>query len=261
MRLAWCSDTHFDFLRSTEDVRRFAAYVGRQADAVLLTGDISTGRQLQEHLEAFADGVGRERAVYFVLGNHDVWHMSFDEAKAIARDVAMKSPNLFYLDGHEPIDLGGVMLMGSDGFYDARCGKIDGDIYMNDWARIRDLREALVSGLPLYLQERGRVMAQTEAAYLRTTPPCQRLIYATHVPPFPGLVGGDARAWYVNLALGRELADFADERPECAITVLAGHVHTKGRVDVRNNLLAMTARAEYGQPAIARVFDLEKWAR
>jgi len=165
------------------------------------------------------------------------------------------------LDGHDPIDLGGTLLMGSDGFYDARCGKTDGDTYMNDWGRIKDLREALAGGLPLYLQERGRAAAHVEAARLRGLPPCARLIYATHVPPFPDLVRGDSRAWYTNLALGRELAEFADERPECRMTVLSGHVHAKGREEMRDNLLAMTTSAEYGSPAVARVFDLDREIR
>jgi len=256
-KLAWLTDVHFNICRDPHTARNLGKYTSRVCDVALITGDIAEADSLRRYMLEFAAGC--PKPTYFLLGNHDVWGYSFAEAQDLAEAVAVEVPHLHYLPRCEPVDLGGITLVGSDGFYDARAGDAEGsDVFMNDWRRITDLRDPLFSGqLVEWLQRRGREAAESEALRLRALPSCQRLLYATHVPPFAGLPTHNS-PWYTNVALGRELALFADARPGCHVTVLSGHVHEKGSLDVRGNLRALSGNAEYGAPSVCRVFDLER---
>jgi len=51
-------------------------------------------------------------------------------------------------------------------------------------------------------------------------------------------------------AVGEAPRDVMSARPQCRLTVLCGHTHSQGSVQVAPNLEAHTGGAEYGAPAI-----------
>jgi hypothetical protein len=46
------------------------------------------------------------------------------------------------------------------------------------------------------------------------------------------------------------------QHPYQQLTVVCGHTHSSGEVDILPNLKAFTGRAEYGAPEIQRIFEL-----
>jgi calcineurin-like phosphoesterase family protein len=53
------------------------------ADAIAITGDISDGRHLEDHLSLIAERV--EKPIFVLLGNHDRYHTSFAGAEEQVR--------------------------------------------------------------------------------------------------------------------------------------------------------------------------------
>ena len=56
-------------------------------------------------------------------------------------------------------------------------------------------------------------------------------------------------------AVGDVLLELAADYPKVDFTVLCGHTHGGGMVHIKDNLLVLTGRAEYGQPAIQKLFE------
>src|SRR5689334_20836519 len=102
-RLAWATDVHLNFL-SAEELAAFAATLAAsEADAILLTGDIAEAPSLRRLLTTVAQVV--RRPIYFVLGNHDFYHGSIAEVRALAADLSATSPWLRWLPATDPVEL------------------------------------------------------------------------------------------------------------------------------------------------------------
>ncbi len=52
------------------------------------------------------------------------------------------------------------------------------------------------------------------------------------------------------------LLDIAAEYPDHTITVLCGHTHGAGDVQIRPNLRVITGGADYGTPIVNRLFNI-----
>jgi hypothetical protein len=86
--------------------------------------------------------------------------------------------------------------------------------------------------------------------------PGQMITFTTEIPL---AVGG----WKVGVALeqaadsaGEVLRDLMTQHPDRHMTVLCGHTHSAGRVQVLSNLEVLTGAAEYGQPAIQKILTV-----
>jgi predicted MPP superfamily phosphohydrolase len=79
-KLAWCSDLHLNFLYAKEQSRFLDSLRALRADALLITGDISSSPTLGAALDALAM-VGKP--VYFVIGNHDYYCSDFASTDAL----------------------------------------------------------------------------------------------------------------------------------------------------------------------------------
>ncbi len=51
--------------------------------------------------------------------------------------------------------------------------------------------------------------------------------------------------------------EFMEHHPQRRMTVLCGHTHSSGSVQMRDNLEVFTGDAEYGQPKVQRMFDVD----
>ena len=56
---------------------------------------------------------------------------------------------------------------------------------------------------------------------------------------------------------GEVLLEFAERHPQKRMTVLCGHTHSSGAVQMRDNLEVFTGDAEYGQPKVQRMIDAD----
>jgi Icc protein len=269
MRLAWLTDIHLNFLPPPR-IETFLATVregadGGPPDAVVITGDIAEARDLLPQLRGIEDGL--PCPIYFVLGNHDFYFGSIAQVRDDARRLCQSSARLVYLTQADVVELTpGWGLVGHDGWADARLGDYERSlVMMNDYRLIGELagvdkRERL----PLL-----HALGDEAAAHIRRVLPAAlarfpQVLLATHVPPFreacwhQGQWSNDEWLPHFScLAMGRALMEIMSRHPDRKLTVLCGHTHGEGEWQMLDNLRVLTGGAEYGHPAVQRIFELE----
>jgi len=263
MNLAWISDPHLEF-PTDKVVRTFIAKIaGQKPDAVLITGDISNALRIEYTLGQLATLPG---PIYFVLGNHDFYEGSFASVDETVQKVCREQPNLIHLGAGEIVRLSAqTSLIGHRGWADGRAGLgARSTARLNDHLLIQNLARPDSFELFAILNALG----DQSAEYIRTTgakalAACQRLIIATHVPPFAeaALYGGKPSEpafapHFVNLAMGEALLELARYHPRKEITVLCGHTHHLAHYSPLPNLTVRVAGAEYNRPEIADILRI-----
>jgi len=249
--ILWTADIHLNFFEKDE-IEQLAA----KLDApVVISGDIAEGHNFPELLALLASAAGVP--VYFVLGNHDLYGITRDEARAQAANV----PGATYLSNRdEPVALTDtVALVGTDGWYDCRNGSYDAsNLELADFRRIKDL-EYCDRHLRLTVFQRwadddslalvNRVEDALDAGYAE--------VYAvTHVPPVPMSSRHEEYSglpFYSNFLLGGMLKVLASRYPEQFVTVLAGHTHRGGRKQLAHNLAVYVSESDYEVPVLQRI--------
>ncbi|MBL4849535.1 MAG: metallophosphoesterase [Planctomycetes bacterium] len=262
MRIAWASDVHFDFVEREDVVAWCQEIAGAGAEALLLGGDIADARSLEDWLDLVREQLS-PRPVYFVLGNHDYYHGSIADVRAMAgasRAEWLANAGPVYLDEQ-------TALVGVGGWGDARVGNfIESPVTLNDYVLIKELAVAKLdrSLLQPLLEAEG----EREASVLRG--PLQaalmareRVLVLTHVPPFRAACWHEGQTsnddWapgFVCGATGALLLAEAAAHPDRELTVFCGHTHSPGWARSAPNLVTHTLGAEYGAPAFA-VFETE----
>lgn len=122
VRLLVTADLHFNHARSRPVAEELIRDMNRAGgDAVLVVGDtgISEGTSIEECLSQFNGFESR----YFVAGNHELWTKQGDGRRDAVQLLEEDLPTRVreagwqWLEGN-PVDLGGVSLVGSVGWYD-----------------------------------------------------------------------------------------------------------------------------------------------
>jgi Icc protein len=184
------------------------------------------------------------------------------------RELAARSEHLTYLPAAGVISLGDeTALVGHGGWGDGRLGDFE-----NSWVILNDffLIEELTGLPPADLLRRLNALGDEAGAYLAETLPFafaahRRVIVLTHVPPFKetcwheGQISDDNfLPHFTCKAVGDALLRATARQPdEKEMLVLCGHTHGAGETHIRHNLRVLTGGAEYGAPAIQRLFDVE----
>ena len=264
MRLAWCTDLHFDVCRDAQSaVINWAEGVkSKSPDAVLITGDISVAQHLIYHL-SIAEKV-LQIPIYFVLGNHDFWGHRIESVQKQMKELSSISTYLKWIPDSSYIPLTqATCLIGHDGWYDALYGQLDRSfLTMNDWNNIHDYRDVggasnrgSVIGLSRMLSHAAATMVQAQIkAAMRYH---SNIFIATHVPPFHA---PDADAlglpWYASKMMGDLLTVAAQSFPNVNFTVFSGHTHEERSIKVAKNLSCHTGKAEYGRPGVQSIIEV-----
>lgn len=276
-RIAWAADLHFDFAEPEAIAAFFDEVRASGAHMLVLCGDISAekkggGSTLESWLLRLENEL--DIPVRFVLGNHDAYGTSLAKARETARDMSGRgillfdrTPKLSWLsDGAAEILSDDAVLVGHDGWYDARTG-ILGRIIMNDFKYIWELRTPYMIS-PAMLHDEIRKIAAEAAAYMDGILPKalamrRRVVLATHVPPFPQAAWHDGRQsgqeylpYFCSVCAGNVLAKHMAANPDKELLVLCGHTHGEGEAQILPNLKVLTARAEYGKPRLQGVIDV-----
>jgi 3',5'-cyclic-AMP phosphodiesterase len=203
--------------------------------------------------------------IYFVLGNHDFYYGSIRETRAAMRELCAHRPRLHYLSAADQFELAdGVALIGHDGWSDTRLGDYErSPIFLHDYQ--------LIAELSIYGKaDRRRVLeslGDEAAAHIRRTLPAalqanQHVVLLTHVPPLreacwhEGQISDDQWAPHFTCkAVGDAILEIMAQHPDRQLTVLCGHTHGRGETRPLDNVLILTGGAEYGKPAVQRVFE------
>jgi len=265
MRAVWVNDIHLDFLAGTEVDRFLRSITEESPDVVLAAGDISTARQIVDHLKRFEELVGCP--ICFVLGNHDYYHGSVARVRAEVSSLCEGSKRLFWLNesGVYPLTQS-TAIVGHDGWGDARLGNFDtSPIELSDFFLIDELTDKRREDLVRILRRLG----DEAAAHFRAVLPealesYRRVVLLTHVPPFPQSTWYDGKVsnddwlpFFCCHAAGEVLKETMSEHPDCDLTVLCGHTHGGGEVEIMPNLRVVTGGAEYRKPEIQAVFTYD----
>ena len=264
MRIIWVTDIHLNFLQPQERSAFYSSLDDSQAEAVFITGDIAEAPSLRELLLEMQRAIALP--IYFVLGNHDFYHGSIEVVRRDTQDWCQVQSGLHYLTGLQAIELTPkTVLIGHDGWGDGRLGNYaQSPVRLSDQELILDFQGLNREAVMGKLQVLGDEAAQNLGVTLSKAPDLyQEVICLTHVPPFKeacwyqGNVGNDDWLPYFSCkAVGDVLFEVAKDRPQVTITVLCGHTHHSGSVEVLPNLRVITGSAEYGDPCISDILEI-----
>ena len=181
------------------------------------------------------------------------------------RQLCREHSDLHYLTQLGVIELTPrVGLIGHDGWADARYGDYENsDVILTDYALIAELAGHFQLDRRPTLERLG----DEAAAHIRQVLPealarYERVVLLTHVPPLreacwhAGRLSDDNWAPHFSCkAMGDAILDIMREHPDRKLTVLCGHTHGEGEAHPLGNVEVLTAGAEYGCPALTRVFE------
>jgi predicted phosphohydrolase len=259
VRATWLTDIHLNFMRPLA-LRAFYDRVrDERPDALFVTGDIGEADSVVRYVEELS----AIAPTYYVLGNHDYYRSSIQAV----RDRLPRG----WLTAMPPVQLSErTVLLGVDGWGDARCGDVQSSVQLSDWQLIEDfapVRYDRAARIQL-LNDLGTTEAFALGELLARAPASEALVVLTHVPPFPEACVYDGvqsepawLPWFTCIATGEVLAEYARAHPQKRITVLCGHSHGAGVCHPEPNLEVRTGGwppgiEGYGNPIVQATLEL-----
>jgi len=267
MTILWGTDFHFNFLRDNLSIRKFGEHLIKEnlkAEGLIITGDISDGHHLIDHLDVFSEGFNKP--IYFVLGNHCYYNASWEAIDYKVQNLVSKVSNLYWLNSGN-YATNGHIICGCGGWYDAYYGNENSNVLLNDFYLISELKQT--SNYRPFLLEKIRYRAKQEAALLEKNleNACRTnnevIIVGTHIPPYAESAWHEGRPseqdwapWFSSKSSGDVLDRFAEQYSDKKFIILAGHSHGSGIYYRKNNMTIFTGPAVYRNPNICGTINL-----
>lgn len=225
------------------------------AEAVILTGDVSSSRSLCKNLKAIASACSGKK-LYYVRGNHEAYGSSYAEIDWKISELSKEISNLHFLTGDRIIHLDKeTCLIGFSGFADARAGLGEKTFIKSpDHAAINEFDGLSHSQSMKKMAELGKESAQSIRKILPLAlTKYKNVVIATHVPPFFGAnknCSPKHQPHFTNLSAGLAIWGISQHFPKRKITVLAGHDHTPSNMQVTPNIRMLVAGSKLGTPKL-----------
>ena len=280
-RLAWLTDIHLNFVKPDRLAELANQIEVAKPDSVLIGGDIGEAPSFSRYLDDLTARLNVP--VYFVLGNHDYYRGSISDVRETARSLSRDSQFLHWLPDSGVVRITqNATLIGHGGWGDGRIGDfLTSSVVLNDYVLIDELRSVTLQEgrltavdlanrpLPVELLKTLNALGDEAAEHFRrnltqAADTSNNIWVLTHVPPFreacwhEGKMSDDNWAPHFSCqAVGDVLAEFMQRHPDHDMTVLCGHTHGEGRTQILPNLEVITGGAEYGEPVVQQVFDIE----
>ena len=266
MQLLWLSDIHLNFMKNKTIAKFIASLTEWEPDAIVITGDISTGNFVRECLEAF---IYLQLPVYFVLGNHDFYGRDIDIVREVVSDV---SPNVIYLHRENKLIhlTDASVLVGVDGWADGAFGDWENSTVseqLNDFFQIGAFIGESKNMRLFKMQELARDSHNqllSNLVKLNSESGIKHVYIATHVPPFrrscihEGHISEpDWLPLFSCKMVGDLIREYSQQHKDIQFHVMCGHTHSVGECQIEENLWVSTAYARYSTPAIQKIFMVE----
>jgi Icc protein len=266
LKVAWVTDPHLNFASENGWNSLITGILESSPSAVIMTGDISEGPYVTDHINRLVRAVGLP--VYFVLGNHDFYHRRRDDVITDIRSLCSSERNAVWLSDVPSVNpVPGLALVGADGWYDASYGwSSDLSIVFSwDWKMIRDFsnRTRLESMIV------SRAWSKQSATHLEKElcsldRSIDRVAILTHVPPWPELtddtpgtaLGNFWLPYNVSAAAGDAISRAADWASHRSHSVFCGHTHVARSAWISSNVYGRCGKAQYGKPRVQDVILL-----
>jgi superfamily II DNA or RNA helicase/predicted MPP superfamily phosphohydrolase len=265
MKAAWLTDIHLNFLKYSQREDFFKRLSEETADCFLISGDIGEADSIIPFLERIESAV--KRPVYFVMGNHDFYDGSIKAVRSSVSDYVKTSDKLIWLNEVKYVGLTKeTALIGHDSWADGRLGDFFGStVELNDFRLIDELklwdRTDRLKAMQKLADEAEEHFSEVLPLALKTY---RHIIVLTHVPPFKeatwhqGQISGDE--WlplFSCQVVGEVFKSIMEKHPSYDMTVLCGHTHSPGECQILPNLKVLTGKAEYGDPQIQRIIEID----
>ncbi|MFT3694542.1 MAG: metallophosphoesterase [Kofleriaceae bacterium] len=265
MRATWLTDIHLNFLRPLALRAFYDRIKAEQPQVLLVTGDIGES----DSVVRFVGELGELAPIYFVLGNHDYYRSSIAAVRGAME--RLESETATWLPAHAPMRISQhTVMLGIDGWGDARCGDLDSTVQLSDWKLIDDFKKAKDdrNARVDICKRLGGNEARALRDKLSTTSEAKQLLILTHVPPFPEacVYGGEISTapwlpWFTCISTGEVLLQHAQAHPETQMLVLCGHSHGAGSFHPAPNLEIRTGGwpagvQDYGNPIIQQTIEV-----
>jgi 3',5'-cyclic-AMP phosphodiesterase len=257
-KLAWVTDIHLNFLSIGETFEFYDKINKESPDILLVGGDIAEAPSIIASLEELSVIV--EAPIYFVLGNHDYYRGSFTKVKKKVEELVLKTEGLHWLDLEQTVQLTEeVGLIGHGSWADGRYGDYSRSfVQLSDYVYIEDFSSLSKNQILKKLNKLGDEAAtQVKKTLTDAFERYKQVFFLTHVPPFKeaswheGKISNDDFLPHFSCkAVGDVLKKVMRSRPDCYLTVLCGHTHGSGKVQMMDNLEVRTGGAVYGQPEL-----------
>jgi predicted phosphodiesterase len=265
--LAWATDTHFE-LASDKQFKKFLESV-KDVDALIITGDIAQATSWQHYLYKVAKKLN-PIPVYFILGNHDIYHSDIDtEADKL---YSISIPNLHPLSICPPIQLNkNTVLIGHQNWWDGgysmeETNFIDRTFMFQDYLLIKDL-----TGLEKPNARFDKLRILSEKSTEQIIEQCKlafetadNILLAVHVPPFKqnctyfGLpMTNNFLSHFSSRILGDALYFLMRDKIKKNMVVLSGHTHESTEYSPLPNLISKTGKANILKPRAHKILNIK----
>jgi predicted phosphohydrolase len=267
MRLVWATDTHLDH---ADELARsiFAQTITKEnADALVLTGDISNSKLIERLLKDLQKKIGIP--IYFNLGNHDFYGSSIVKMRKLARAISKSEEHLHWIEEAGVVNLGDdACLIGVDGWGDGLLGDpMWSRVLLNDWDLIEEFSAKSAihdkSARMEILRKLGKQAAhEIRASLVKALPKYSKILLMTHVPPWKEATwhegapsNDDWLPWFSCKAVGDVIVEEVAKHPGRKVTVLCGHTHGVGYSQINDQIEVFTGGAKYRSPEVQKLFD------
>ncbi|MCK9616067.1 MAG: metallophosphoesterase [Candidatus Omnitrophica bacterium] len=229
------SDIHLNFDINNGVRRKFFNSIRKAKCPIIITGDIGDGRSLESNLKDLSEACNGF-PVYFITGNHDYYHSSFERTDEIIHLSVKNFPNLVYLSESSPIRLDEeTCLIGVDSWYDAKI--IPEGTYlnmlMNDFRYIENLsliKKSRQEVIKSFQKRASDALKDLKEILSEAVKKYKNIIITSHPLPFGCMEvvkGSDASPFYIWHEAGLFIADFSKNNPRNEFLWLCGHTHSR----------------------------------
>ena len=204
--------------------------------------------------------------IYFVLGNHDYYKGSISGVNNRLKAYMLNSNSVHWLDNSEVFNITEkTSLIGHSSWADGQLGDYNNSkLMLNDYVLIEELSFTTKTERLYKMKELAQIAADHFDKLLpKALESSEHVICLTHTPPFKEACWHNGQIsnseWLPHFsckAVGDILLKYMSQYKNNKMTVLCGHTHSDGCVNILENLSVYTGKAVYGKPEMQKLLEL-----